>query len=61
MLYTRIRTLSRQKKVSINKLEKDLGFARGSMCKWNNVKPSYEKIVAVAEKLNMSVEELINE
>ena len=60
MLYTRIRDLSRQKKYSINRLEKDLGFARGSMCKWNTVKPSYEKILLVAEKLDVSVEELLN-
>lgn len=47
--------------ISVNKLEKECGLTRGSMCKWNDHAPSYEKIKKVADFFNVSPECLLEE
>ena len=49
-LYERIKELAKSKGYSINRLEKELGFARSSINKFNTNKPSIEKIQQIAEK-----------
>lgn len=60
-LYERIRDLAKERGYSINKLEKELGFARSSINKFNTNKPSIEKIQQIAELLNISVDTIIGE
>ena len=57
-LYERIRDIAKTKGYSINRLEKELGFARSSINKFNTSKPSIEKIQKIADLLNVSVEYL---
>lgn len=44
--------------LSINKLEKLAGLTRGSMAKWDNHAPSFDKLQRVADVLGVTVEEL---
>ena len=45
--------------ISINKLEKITGLTRGSMSKWDEHTPSYEKLTKVADYFNVSVDYLL--
>lgn len=59
MLYNKIKALAKEKKVSISQIERACGIYPQSMCKWNEVKPSYDKVVSVAKYLGTTVEELL--
>lgn len=61
MLYQKIKAIAKNKKIPIYKIEEELKIAKGSICKWGDVSPSYDKVVGVAKILNISVEELTNE
>ena len=47
--------------ISINRLEKEAGLTRGSMSKWDDHTPSYEKLKKVADYFGFSVSELTGE
>ena len=49
MLYTKIKKLSKEKKIPVYVIEEKLNLARGSICKWDNVNPSFDKVVGVSE------------
>lgn len=55
-LYERIKELAKSKGYSINRLEKELGFARSSINKFNTNKPSIKKIQQIADFLEISVD-----
>ena len=65
MIYKNICRIAKQKGISINRLEKMAGVARGSICKWgssgesNKVEPGIWKLEKVAKILDVSVEQLI--
>lgn len=50
--YDRIKKLVKSKGYTITGLEKQLGFARGSLCKINTSKPSADKLFLLAEALS---------
>lgn len=58
LTYDRIKTLCKQKGVTVTGTEKELGFARGSLCKVETNKPSMEKVQKLAEFFEVSVEYL---
>lgn len=49
--YERIKKLCKKNGYTITGLEKELGFARGSLCKINTSQPSAEKLLLIAETL----------
>ena len=57
-IYERIRALCQEKGISVRKLEEQLGFSYGSIAKWPDHTPSYEKLKKVADFFNVSVEYL---
>lgn len=59
-LYEQIRDIAKEKGYSINRLEKELGFARSSINKFNKNKPSTDKIRQIADLLGVSVDHLLN-
>ena len=59
-LYEQIRDIAKKKGYSINRLEKELGFARSSINKFNKNKPSTDKIRQIADLLGVSVDHLLN-
>lgn len=58
-LYEQIRDIAKEKGYSVNKLEKELGFARSSINKFNKNRPSLDKIQQIADYLNVSVDYLM--
>jgi transcriptional regulator with XRE-family HTH domain len=56
LTYDRIKMLCKQKGVTVTGTEKELGFARGSLCKVETNKPSMEKVQKLAEYFGVSVE-----
>ena len=58
-MYDRIKSLCNQKGVTITGTEKDLGFARGSLCKVDTNKPSMERVNKLADYFGVSVEYLM--
>ena len=58
-LYEQIRDIAKEKGYSINRLEKELGFARSSINKFNKNKPSTDKIQQIADLLGVSVDRLL--
>ena len=59
MIYQNIKSFADSQKVSIRKIEQDTGITLGSIYHWNDVKPSVDKVVKVANYLGVTVEELL--
>lgn len=59
LTYNRIKELCKSKGVTVTGTEKELGFARGSLCKVDTNKPSMEKVQKIANYFNVSVEYLM--
>lgn len=59
-LYEQIRDIAKSKGYSINRLEKELGFARSSINKFNKNVPSVEKLQQIADLLNVSLDSLLS-
>ena len=57
-LYENIKDVAKSKGYSINALEKEMGFARSSIRKFNDSAPSIKKLMKLANFLNVSLEEL---
>lgn len=61
MLLHEVRKLCVERNLSIAELEKLLGFANGSIGKWDKTSPSIERVTAVANYFEVSVDYLVNE
>lgn len=57
----KIKALCKEKKTSVAKLEKQLGFGNGVIGRWDKSVPSYERLAAVASALDVSVAYLTGE
>lgn len=55
-LYATIRDLCRERGETITGLEKDLGFARGSLSKIDKNKPSVERMKKLSEHFDLPIE-----
>lgn len=55
----RIKELCKQNKISVNKLETDLGFGTGYVSKLDKSTPNSKKIKMIADYFNVSVDYLI--
>ena len=58
-MYEKIKELCRQNSISVNKLEQELGFAKGSLCRIDVNKPSVDKLQKLTDYFGVSVEYLI--
>ncbi|WP_247942312.1 helix-turn-helix domain-containing protein [Streptococcus mitis] len=61
MLYDKIKEVAKTKSLSIYRIERDLGFSNGSLRKWNNSTPSATSLKKVANYLNVTSDELLEE
>lgn len=61
MLYDNVKSICEENGIPISKLEDDLQFPRSYICKWNKNEPGIRKVQKVAEYLNVSIEELLEE
>lgn len=60
LTYETIKKLCKDKGVTVTGAEKELAFARGSLCKVNTNKPSMEKVQKLANYFDVSVEHLMS-
>lgn len=60
MLYDTIKAMAKEKNIPIRKIEEDCGFAQGSMCKWNEISPSWDKVQKVSKYLKIPITKLCN-
>lgn len=58
LIYTKIKELCKKKGVSVRKLEADLEFSTGSVCKWDTSTPSFKRITKVADYFSVPLDEL---
>ena len=58
-LKERIKTLCKEKGITVNKLEKTLGFGTGYVAKLENSTPNTAKIQLIADYFNISVDYLM--
>lgn len=58
-LYENVKKAASDRGYSINRLEKELGFARSYILKFKTITPSADKIQKIAEFLNVSTEYLM--
>ncbi len=58
-VFERIEQLRKSQNLSQGKLEKELGFSNGSISKWRNSTPTYERLQKVADYFGVSVEYLM--
>lgn len=60
-IYKRIQDACKESQISVMALEKKLGFSRGSICKWDENKPSIDRMYAVAKELDKPIEYFLEE
>lgn len=60
MLYDKIKSLCAEKGLTIAKLERDAGIANGTIDGWNAGTPNIRTLKAVADVLQISVDDLIS-
>lgn len=60
-MYQKIKEVCKKKKITIKKLEEDLGFSQGSVCKWGRISPSVDKAKKVADYLKVSIDKLLDD
>ena len=59
MLFDNVVAMCEKQKITIGKLEKELGFGNGSIRKWNESEPGIRKVQKVAEYLGVPIEKLL--
>lgn len=55
----RIKSRCKEKGTSMNALEKELGFGNGSIRLWDKKEPGSQKVILVAERLDLSLDWLL--
>lgn len=60
-IYENIKRICKQNSIPIGVLEKDLKIANGYISKWDAHSPSIETVKAIADYLNVTVDELISD
>lgn len=58
-MVNRIKQKCIEKKTTMGALEKELGFANGTIRRWDERKPSVDRAIALANRLEVSVEWLV--
>lgn len=58
-LFDRVKYLCNEKSITINKLEKELGFGMSAIVKWKKQNPSSDKILKVADYFNVTTDYLL--
>lgn len=60
-IYKNIRRECDRRRISVLGLETELGLSRSSICKWDKNTPSVDKVAAVASRLGVPIEALLQE
>lgn len=60
-IYTNVKRLAKEKRISIRSLEDSAHLGSGSICKWDFVSPSSDSLKYVADLLDTSVDSLLKD
>lgn len=60
LLYQKIKAIADSKGISIRQIELGTGMKTCSIYHWDKIKPSYDKVVAVAKYLGVTVEQIVD-
>lgn len=60
-IYENVKAKCKAEKRTVLSVENELGFARGSIYKWNESPPGIKKVQAVAELLGCTIDELVSD
>lgn len=58
-LGTRIKKIAKSRGIPLYILEERMGFAKGSISKWNDNEPGIRKVQKVAKYLGVTIEQLL--
>ena len=58
-LYTNIHRICRERDITIAELERAAGLGNGVIRKWDQASPTLRTVVAVAEYLGVSIDDLL--
>lgn len=61
LLGEKVKKIAKQKGITLCALEKDTGVSRGSISKWNEISPSFDKVCRVSKRLEVKLDDLIKE
>ena len=59
MITENIEMLCKKNGISVSGLEKTLGFGNSTISKWANSSPTAEKLIAVSDYFNVSIDYLL--
>ena len=59
-LYTNILNICRQRDITISELERVAGLGNGVVRKWDDASPTLRSVIAVANYLGVTLDELVN-
>lgn len=59
-IYSAVKELAQHKKISIYKMEHDLGFPNGIISKWDHSMPGADKLQLVADYLGVTTAFVLN-
>lgn len=61
MIFTNVSKLCKQRGISIAKLERETGLGNATIRGWETSSPTVEKLKAVADYFNVTVDSLLSE
>ena len=61
MIYTNVVTLCNARKISVAKLEREIGLSNGTVGKWKKTSPTIDNVVKVAEFFGVTIDSLVSE
>lgn len=59
MIFAKIKELCAERGISTNQLEKKANLSKGAISKWSTSSPTVDKLAAVADVLEVSLDELV--
>jgi len=57
---SRVKEIAKSKGIPLYSLEEQCHISRGSISKWDDINPSFDKVCRVAELLDIKVDELVD-
>lgn len=61
LLVEKIKTLCKENNTSIFKLEQALKFGNGTIARWDNWRPSVDRVKAVADYFGVTIDALLSD
>lgn len=57
---SRVKKIAKEKRIPLYILEEKAGIAKGSISKWDNINPSFDKVCRAARVLEVDINQLIS-